>query len=138
MAEIDLAEEIPASADKVWDLLSDFGGLDRWMPGAGDIDVEGEGVGAVRTIPMGGASVKERLESLDREARRFSYSILEAPMPVKNYLTSVTVSELGSERCRVDWVTTFEAVGVPEEAIAQAIEKTYRKGLEAVAKAASG
>jgi len=138
MCEVRIREEIAAPAARVWDVLSDFGGVDRWFPGAKDVRVEGQGVGALRRVPLGGAEIVERLESVEPEARRYSYSIVEAPMPVEDYLATVTVSEVGPERCAVDWVTTFRAIGVPEEPIADGLEGAYRTGLQAVARLVEG
>lgn len=134
MGEVRIREEIAAPAERVWDVLSDFGGVDRWFPGAKEVRVEGAGVGALRRVPVGTAEIVERLESLEPEARRFSYSIVEAPMPVEDYLATVAVSDLGEGRCVVDWVTTFRAVGVPEDPVAKGLEGAYRTGLQNVAK----
>jgi carbon monoxide dehydrogenase subunit G len=138
MAEVKLEREMAAPAAQVWELLSDFGGIDRWLPGAAKPAVEGEGVGAVRIVKLGGAEIHERLESLDPEARRFQYSIVKAPMPVQNYLATISVEELDAGRSRVHWVTTFDAVGVPEEAIAKGIEGAYRNALDGAAKTFGG
>jgi carbon monoxide dehydrogenase subunit G len=134
MAEVRIQEEIAASADAVWNVLGDFGSVDRWFPGAASIQVEGRGVGAVRTIPMGTSKIRERLEAYDAAARRFEYSILEAPIPVKDYHASVHVESLGPQRCRVHWVTRYEPVGMTAEQLTPGLEGAYRSGLRAIAK----
>ena len=137
MAEVRLTEEIAAPAASVWELLSDFGGVHRWFPGATKPEVEGEGIGAIRKIAMGDTAIHERLEAFDAMARSFQYSIVEAPMPVKNYLATVSVEEIDAGRCRVHWTTTFDAVGIPEEQLAEGLEGAYRAGLVNVAKLAA-
>jgi carbon monoxide dehydrogenase subunit G len=134
MAEVRIQEEIAAPAQAVWDLLGDFAAVGRWFPGASRVSVEGKGVGAVRTIPMGGSKIRERLEAFDEKARRFEYSIVEAPLPVKNYRATVSVEALGPQRCRVHWLTRFEAVGMPAEQLAPGLEGAYRSGLAAIAR----
>jgi carbon monoxide dehydrogenase subunit G len=134
MAEVRIEEEIAAPAAAVWSVLGDFGGVGRWLPGAPKVETEGQGVGAVRTIPMGAARIRERLEAHDDAARRFEYSILEAPLPVKNYRATVSVESLGPQRCRVHWITRFEPVGISAEQLAPGLEGAYRGGLKAVAK----
>ncbi len=134
MAEVRIQEEIGASAEAVWNVLGDFASVDRWFPGAAGIQVEGQGVGAVRTIPMGTSKIRERLEAYDATTRRFEYSILEAPLPVKDYRASVSVEALGPQRCRVHWVTRFEPVGIAAEQLAPGLEGAYRAGLRAIAK----
>ena len=100
MAEVKVEQEIGASADRVWKLMRDFGGLKAWSPGIESCEVEGEGIGAVRTIKMGTISLKERLEYLDDATRTFRYSIVEGPIPVSEYLATVSVSEAGPDRAR--------------------------------------
>jgi hypothetical protein len=133
MGKIEVATEIAAPASAAWEKIGDFGGLGSWMPGIDKCDVEGEGVGAVRSISMGGTAVKERLERLDAGTRTLAYSIVEAPMPVNDYLATIRVSETGADSCRVDWSATFEVPqGVPEDALAKGLEGAYGGALRAL------
>ena len=133
MSEISVNQEFKASADAVWKVLADFGGLGDWAPGLEGCELEGEGVGAVRTLRMkGGVVMKERLESLDPAARVFSYSITDGPMPVQNYLATVRVTEAG-DTCRVDWGARFDPPeGVPGEAIGKGVSAAYSGMLKAL------
>ena len=79
MASQNVQEFIEAPAEAVWELLSDFGGLQKYAhPGfVIGCDCDGGGVGALRTVTMAdGSQVLERLERLEKDARRLSYSIL--------------------------------------------------------------
>ena len=80
MAELNVERDFGASAGDVWEKLGDFAEL-GWMPGVGSVEVEGEGIGAVRSIAMGPAKIVERLEAHDNAARSLSYSITEGPVP---------------------------------------------------------
>ena len=116
MAEIAIERDIEASADAVWEKLGNFGEL-GWMPGVASCEVEGEGIGALRKIAMGPATVVERLEAHDDDARSLSYAITEGPIPVQNYLATITVTETGSG-CHVDWTAKFDLPeGVPADAV---------------------
>lgn len=119
MASQNVKESVEAPAEAVWQLLSDFGGLLKYAhPGfVIGCECDGNEVGAVRIVTMAdGSRVRERLEGLEQDARRLSYSILgESKFAVKNYLATVKVSELGETRCQVDWQSTFEALGPAEE-----------------------
>ena len=129
MAKIEVSEEYGASADAVWQHIADFGGLTDWMPGVESCEVEGEGLGAVRSVVLGPMTIKERLESFDAAARRLSYSIVEGPLPAENYLATIVVSEQG-DGCRVDWSATFDlAEGVDEAAIGPAVAGGYSGAL---------
>jgi len=138
MAGISVAEDFSASADAVWKKLADFGGLSGWMPGVESCETEGEGVGAVRKVAMGPVQVAERLEAFDEAARSFSYSIVAGPMPVQNYLATVTVREAGGG-CRVDWTARFDLPeGLTEEQIAPGLEGAYGGALKALKKLLEG
>ena len=135
MTRVKVTQELAASADAVWGLLGDFGGVMKW--GAGMLEsceVHGEGVGATRTIGIQGTKLQERLEAFDAAKRTLSYAIVGASaLPVENYLAHIEVSDLGGDRCRVDWHSTFEPKGAPEEQAIQLIEGVYKGGLKAVA-----
>jgi hypothetical protein len=133
MSEFSVNAEYRASADSVWKELADFGGIGEWAPGMESCKLEGSGVGAVRVLGMpGGAVIKERLEALDDAARSLSYSIIEGPMPVENYLATIKVSEQGSGS-RVDWGASFEVPeGVPADAIGAGVSGAYSGMLDAL------
>ena len=132
MAGIAVAEDFTVSADAVWTKLADFGGLADWMPGVKTCETEGDGVGAVRRVAMGPAEVVERLEAFDPTARSLSYSIVEGPIPVQNYLATVSVREAG-DGCHVDWTAKFDLPdGLTEEQIAPGLEGAYGGALAAL------
>jgi len=126
-----VTETVAASAQDVWAILSDFGGIEPNEMIA-SCTVEGEGVGALRTIGLnGGGEILERLESHDDGARVFSYAIVkECPLPVQNYLSTVKVSDSGAGACSVDWSSTFDAVGAPEADVIKLIEGVYKVGIQ--------
>lgn len=139
MTTVTVTETIAGPAAKVWPLLSDFGGVKVGGP-ITSVEVEGEGIGMVRTLGLGGALVVERLDAYDRDNMTFGYSILndDSPLPVKGYRASVQVSDLGDGTCRVDWSGFFEARGVPEADAIKVVEGIYKSGIAGVRKAVTG
>ena len=134
MASIKVTERIPASADAVWGLLRDFGGVTRYSPQIESCTVEGEGVGAVRTLTLpGGASLKERLEAFDDDGRRLEYSITEGPLPLANYLATIQVTEDG-RGCQIEWSSTFQPKGIAEDQASGLVEGIYRGGIKGIKK----
>ena len=132
MAEMKVSERIEAPAEAVWELFRDFGGVMRYTPALEGCAVEGEGVGAVRTIHLpGGASLKERLEALDESAKRLQYSILEGPLPVQNYLATIEVHSDG-HGTRVDWSSQFDPVGLEDGQVIAILEGVYQGGLAGI------
>ena len=133
MASAKVSQEIEASAEAVWDLLGDFGGVMRFSDGLESCTTEGEGIGAVRTLKMpGGIELDERLEALDHSARSLSYAITRGPLPMDQYLATISVSAEGAERCRVDWGATYEPRGVSDEQAREIVEAIYIGSLAAV------
>jgi len=136
MAEVVVRRRVAAPAERVFAVLADFAGLADLSPAIESCTVEGEGVGAVRTLRMaGGLSLQERLESHDAAARRFSYSIIgENPLPFRDYLSTVTVEPDGADACRVDWRGRFEPKGDDEAGPAGIVHGIYAGGLAALGK----
>jgi carbon monoxide dehydrogenase subunit G len=138
MARVEVQDEIDAAKETVWDLVSDFGGVGRISPEVQSCEVEGDGVGAVRTINLSGMVIRERLEGFDGKSCTFSYSMLEGPIPFKNYLAHVTLSDAGANRTRIKWAGSFEpAGGVPAEQLEQLVQGIYRGLIAGVKKAAA-
>lgn len=130
MTSVNVTETVTAAADDVWRVMSDFGGIEPNEMIAG-CTMEGEGVGAVRTIALnGGGEIIERLEAQDDGARTFTYAIInDSPLPVKNYVSTVKISG-DSAATTVDWSSTFEAAGAPEADVIKLIEGVYQGGIQ--------
>ena len=135
MGQVSVNVSIPAAADKVWQTLRDFGGLNTWAPGITGLSLRGAGVGAVRTLTyQDGSRVVERLESLNDASRSLSYTILESTLPVEGYVASLTVRDLGAAGCQVEWFSTFGAKGAAEQDVSRMLEVGYRKALSGLQK----
>lgn len=139
MSEVHVKEEIAAPVQTVWEMLSDFGGVAKWSAAIESCEVEGDGVGAVRTLAMpGGLKLQERLESFDEDAKSFSYSIIEpCPLPFTNYVSEVRITEAGADRCTVDWKGRFEPSGDEEQA-QKMVRGIYTGGIAAIKKQLEG
>jgi len=136
---VQVVESIAASADDVWNILSDFGGIKVGGP-IEAFEIEGEGVGAVRTITMGGGQVIERLDVFDPATRTFAYSILnnDNPLPVANYAATVKITAEGDGACRVDWSGTFDVDGADEETACTVVRGIYTGGIQRARAALGG
>ncbi len=134
MGEVIVRRRVGASADTVWDLMSNFGGLVEWNEGIESCTLEGEGVGAVRTLGMpGGLTIQERLETHEAGDKHYAYAIVGGtPLPFTDYLAHVRIEEAGDDACLVDWRSSFEA---EDAAVAtKIITGIYASGLAAVGK----
>ena len=137
--EVKVTENFAASGESIWELLRDFGGLRRWNSnGIESVTVEGEGIGAVRTIGIpGGVRLQEKLEAHDDTARSFSF-VGKPVIPFENYYETMTVIDEGESSCRVDWESSFEHPSMEEEAARQLIEGIYLAGFSALKETVEG
>jgi hypothetical protein len=112
MTQVSSTITINAPANAIWQLISDFGAAGHYLAGVVTCTVEGEGVGALRTLTNGGDStVVERLETLDKADRRLSYSLL-TDTPFGNCLTTMVVHGLGSDQAKLVWSASFQPAGI--------------------------
>jgi hypothetical protein len=116
MSEYRTEADFEISADDLWAALRDFGEV-SWLPGDPDFEVEGEGVGMIRTIrtpPI--PTVREQLDAIDDDERAVRYRVIEGnPMPVLDYRAQMKVVDIGGGRSRLEWSSTWEPDGVSEE-----------------------
>ncbi len=93
---------------------------------------EGEGEGAVRRLSItGGGTIIERLESVNDDERRYSYSIVDSPLPVSNYKATISVREQGDGSATVvEWSSEFSPSGASESDAAKVVQGIYDAGFE--------
>jgi hypothetical protein len=124
-----MSQELQASAEEVWELIGGFNSLPTWHPAIKKSRIEGEGEGQVRTLDLtGGATIRERLDRADEDARSYTYSILSGPLPVADYVATLCVREAGEGACVVEWSSEFNPDGLPEPAAVEIIESVYSAG----------
>jgi hypothetical protein len=133
MAEVQVVEELPIAASKIWELVRDFGGAKKWLgPMVQKLELEGEGVGAIRTITLPGDTLlHEQLEAMDEAGMTFTYAIVrDSPLPASDYVANFKLIETGAETCRIEWGSTFQpAGGMSDDDVKPMIEGIYRSGI---------
>ena len=82
---------IDAPTDRVWALLRDFNGHDRWHPAVAKSAIErgqsADKLGCVRHFFLrDGSELRERLLTLSDLEQTFSYCLMETPVPLFNYV----------------------------------------------------
>jgi uncharacterized protein YndB with AHSA1/START domain len=122
MADGKTEVHIDRTPDEVWALISDFGGLDGWMPGIDGCELDGD----VRTVRTSGMVLQERLVSQDDEARIQSYSIIDGPVPVEHHLATLSVEPDG-DGSKFTW-----AYEVRPDEMAGAFGPIYESSAQAV------
>ncbi len=120
-------------------MLRDFNGHDRWHPIVAESHVEGERaadeIGAVRNFRLrNGAQLREQLLALDDRAHRFTYCILDSPIPLIGYVATVTLKRVtDGDRTFWEWRSQFSTPPGLEGQLARMVgEEVYDAGIAAV------
>jgi hypothetical protein len=135
MLKVHETARLKAPASDVWDAIGDFGNLAEWHPAAVTSTIETRGEDTIRVISIpGGGTLVEKLEAHLQDAMSQSYTILEGPLPVVDYHSTLKIIPDGDENCTVDWSGTFKANGVDDQAAIKVVTGIYTTGLSALKK----
>ena len=136
MTKVSMSTDLNASADEVWKLIGGFNALPDWHPAVEKSELEQEGQQR-RLSLAGGGTIVERLEKVDDNSRTYTYSITDSPLPLMNYVATITVSGEG-DNCTVDWSGEFTAAGAPEGDAMEAVRGIYQAGFDNLQKMFGG
>ncbi|MFJ2200380.1 SRPBCC family protein [Streptomyces violaceusniger] len=129
-------------ADKLWSLVRRFNGLPGWHLDIRSSEVvEGESEfapGAIRVLTGTDGSVfRERLVALDDANRALTYEIIDSPLPVRGYRSTLQVWPVADTGgAFLTWQSTFDAAEgtSPEAAVAAITDGAYRPAIAALHK----
>ena len=130
---------LDASADAAWNAVKDFSALEGWHPAVTQTKVVVGEVpmrGAVRVLTVGDneGEVHETLTAYSDETRSFSYVInFTDVLPVKDYVSTVSVVEVGENLSLVIWTGDFLSNppdGEPDSMAQETMSSVYRAGLD--------
>ncbi|MFD0697562.1 SRPBCC family protein [Paenibacillus sp. GCM10027628] len=97
---------IEAKPEQVWDAVRDVGAVHRrFVPGY-TVDTHLDGNNRILTLPNGG-TVRELIVSLDDEARRLAYAVVEGRMPLEHHHATFQVLAESDSCSRLVWITDF-------------------------------
>ncbi len=137
MAKVDMKTDLNVSADEVWKLIGGFNTLPDWHPAIEKSELEEEG--SMRRLSLaGGGTVVEKLVKLDDKERVYTYSIIDSPLPVKNYEATIRVKDDGAGNTSVEWSSEFEAEGAAENEAMDVIAGIYQAGFDNLKKMFGG
>lgn len=132
MSKVNLSTNLPVSARTVWSTIGGFNNLARWHPAVAKSEEYKEGSATLRKLTLhGGGVIVEKLDGKDDKSRSYSYSIVEGPLPVAKYKSTLHVR--GSDdghNCTVEWSSEFEPSGAPESEAVKVIRGIYEAGFE--------
>ena len=133
---VEESTELAAPPEKVWALVGQFGSL-AWHPVVAETRTDGTDPnrpGCQRTITTrDGARLVEALQDYRADERVLSYRIVESPLPVSGYRSTLRVLPAPGGS-RVVWSSDFErdpaAAGVSDEQAREIVAGIYRSGFE--------
>lgn len=130
MAKVSMQTELNVPAQQVWDLIGGFNALPDWHPAVENSELENGG--RIRKLSLaGGGTIVEKLERIDDHEHQYTYSIVDSPLPVSNYTATIRVRQDESGKgAVVEWSSSFDAEGAPENDAIRAIEGIYEAGFE--------
>jgi mxaD protein len=104
--------EIKAPVAKVWDTVKNFDSLNKWHPGfAKDELVKGtnNAPGAVRALTIkDGPTFTEELLAFSEKNHSYKYKIIESPLPLEDYVATVSVKGGKDGTTVVTWEGHFK------------------------------
>jgi Polyketide cyclase / dehydrase and lipid transport len=105
---------IGAPSERVWGRVRDFNGLPVWVPAVAESRIENgepaDKIGCIRDFRLrNGDRLREQLLGLSDYDMFFTYSILESPMGVENYVATFRITPVtDGKRSFVEWTAEFD------------------------------
>jgi mxaD protein len=135
MLSVSETVDLQAPAAEVWKTVGNFGAAASYLEVVDRCELMGSPPGAERVLHLkGGGSVLERLILASDSDKAFRYTIVDSPLPVSDYVSTVRVDALDPQRCRVTWSASFESHGVSDAEAQATIAGIYRMGFDGLKK----
>src|SRR5208282_820122 len=117
--------DINLQPDELWQVIGGFGSLPDWIPDVCQSRLADGGRVRYLHDPIGRTFV-EKLEHYDAAARSYSYSIVESPIAVSDYLATIAVTPIkGGRESHVEWSTSFTPTGISEQQARETFEGIF-------------
>jgi hypothetical protein len=139
MPRVYASSVIDAPAAKVWEKVRDFNALPRWHPRIRESRIENgepsDKVGCVRDFRLqNGDRLREKLLGLSDYDMFCTYSILESPMPLTDYIATLRLTPISDgDRTFVEWTAEFDCAA---EAAAELVDgignNVFQAGFDAL------
>jgi hypothetical protein len=141
MSKVLVSSVINAPIEKVWLKVRDFNGLPDWHPAIVESHIENgnssDQVGCIRNFnTKDGGNIREQLLTLSDVEHFYTYSILESPMSVENYVATLQLQPItDGNRTYAQWTAEFDCSPDEEESLINLIgSAVFKTGLESLKK----
>lgn len=139
MARVYVSSVINAPAARVWERIRDFNGLPKWHPRIRDSRIEdalpADKVGCVRNFHLqNGDTIRERLLGLSDYDYSCTYSILESPMSLSDYIATLRLTPItDGDRSFLEWSAEFDCDPADEDGLVGGIgTDVFQGGFDAL------
>ncbi len=139
MARVYVSSVIGAPVARVWARIRDFNGLPSWHPAIADSRIENgeppDRVGCVRDFRLrNGDRIREQLLGLSDYEYFVTYSILESPMPLSDYVATLRLTPVtDGDRTFAEWTAEFVCDPSREEELVGLIgRQVFQAGFDAL------
>ena len=127
---------IAAPPATVWKTIGGFCGIGDWHPVVEKCTLSDKGGKKHRTLSLkGGGTILEEEQARDDKAMSYTYTIVESPLPVADYSSTIAVAKDGAGS-KVTWTGHFKAKGAPDAKAQEVIGGVYDAGLKGISEKA--
>ena len=139
MARVYVSTVVNARNDRVWARVRDFNGMPNWHPAIAESRIEGgepaDKIGCVRDFRLrNGDRIRERLLGLSDHDLFCTYAILESPMGVSNYVSTLKLAPItDGNRTFAEWSAEFDCAPDRTSALVQQVgQGVFQGGFDAL------
>ena len=136
---------LDAPTGAVWNVLRDFNGHDGWHPAVATSTIEraqaSDKIGCVRDFRLrNGDRIREKLLGLSDYDMFCTYSILESPMGVENYVATLRLTPVtDGDQTFMEWTAEFDCAPEREnELVGNIGTGVFQGGFDALKRAFGG
>jgi len=139
MARVYVSSVLNATVSSVWNRIRDFNGLSRWHPTIRDSKIEdgnpSDKVGCIRNFHLqNGDQIREQLLALSDYDYFYTYSILESPMPLSDYIATIRLTPITEiDGSFIEWTAEFDCEAADAEDLINTIgQNVFQAGFDSL------
>ena len=138
MVRVQRSSVINAPIGEVWGHIRDFNRLPDWHPAFVNSHIEdqkaSDQVGCVRNFHLkDGGNLRERLLAFSDVDHYCTYAILESPLPIVNYISTIRLRPVtDGNQTFIEWSCTFDVEADQKAAMEETIASVYQGGFDSL------
>jgi 8-hydroxy-5-deazaflavin:NADPH oxidoreductase len=130
---------IDAPIETLWAKVANFQNVVNWHPDVTESSLldaaTGTEPGDKRQIQLrDGTLVREKLLAIDTDLHRYTYSVDDGQLPLRDHMSTVSMLALNDNSTEVIWTASFRPVGIPAADLANGVRSgVIELGLDGLA-----